>query len=199
MARPTRLPNELASELEPRRLLVSTMLTLVGLFVVIGALGLWMREPLLALGEGFVQRFGGLGVAVGFAIPDAFTVPVPNDTFLALGHAGGMSDLSLIVFGTLGSVGGGSVGWLLGRKLRGWPPVDRFLEGRGAALQRALVKHGVLVVAVAAVTPLPYSISAWAAGAVHMRYRVFAAVSLLRVVRVVMSLYLIKLGLLATS
>ena len=192
-------PTPPPEELEPRRLILSTLLTLAGLFVVIGALGLWLREPLLALGEGFVREFGGLGVAVGFAIPDAFTVPVPNDTFLALGHAGGMSDLSLIVFGTLGSVGGGSIGWLLGRRLGRWPRVRRWLDGRGAALQRALARHGVKVVAVAAVTPLPYSLSAWAAGAVAMPYRVFAAVSLLRVVRVVMSLYLIQLGLLATG
>jgi membrane protein YqaA with SNARE-associated domain len=57
----------------------------------------------------------------------------------------------------------------------------------------------VWVVAIAAITPLPYSLSAWAAGAVHMRFATFFAVSLSRVLRVAGALYLIQLGLLTVS
>jgi uncharacterized membrane protein YdjX (TVP38/TMEM64 family) len=51
-------------------------------------------------------------------------------------------------------------------------------------------------VAVAAITPLPYSIFCWAAGAGKLPFRRFLLVSLLRIVRVAGYLYLIQLGLL---
>ena len=182
-------------DLNTRRLIVTSLVAAIGLVGAVAALGYWLREPLLALGTSFVERFGGLGIAIGFAIPDAFTVPLPNDTFLALGLAGGMGDVPLILWGTFGSVMGGSLGWVLGRALRRTEWLRRFMTGRGAGLDRALKKHGIKVVAIAAVTPLPYSVSAWAAGSTFMPYRTFVTVSLLRVVRVVTSLYLIHLGL----
>lgn len=184
---------------DSRRLLISSALGVVALVALVAAIGYWLREPLLEFGAAFVTRFGGPGIAIGFALPDAFTIPLPNDTFLALGLAGGMDDLPLIAWGTLGSIMGGSVGWLLGRLLRRTAWLARFFAGRGAGLDTALRRHGIKVVAIAAVTPLPYSVSAWAAGSTLMPYRTFAAVSLLRVVRVVMSLYLIHLGLAASS
>lgn len=198
-------PDRAASTDEPgeppslARLLVSTGLAVVTLVLGVAALGYWLRAPLMAVGGSFVERFGGPGVAIGFAVPDAFTIPVPNDTFLALGLAGGMSDSALIGWGTLGSLVGGSAGFGLGRLLRGTRRLQRFFRGRGAAIDQALRRHGVKIVAIAAVTPLPYSISAWAAGASTMRYRTFAAVSLLRVFRVMASLYLIRLGLAVSS
>lgn len=192
-------PAGVGADLDTRRLIITSVVGIVGLVAVVAAIGYWLREPLLALGTTFVDRFGGIGIAIGFAIPDAFTVPLPNDTFLALGLAGGMSDGPLIAWGTFGSIMGGSLGWALGRLLRRTTWLRRFMTGRGAGLDRALKKHGIKVVAIAAVTPLPYSVSAWAAGSTFMPYRTFVTVSLLRVVRVVTSLYLIHLGLLATS
>jgi membrane protein YqaA with SNARE-associated domain len=52
-------------------------------------------------------------------------------------------------------------------------------------------------VAVAAITPLPYSIFCWAAGAGRLDFTRFMAVSVpLRIIRVAGYLYLIQLGLL---
>ena len=73
------------------------------------------------------------------------------------------------------------------------------MTGRGAGLDRALRTHGIKVVAIAAITPLPYSLSAWAAGSTQMPYGSFLAVSLLRLVRIVGVLYLIDLGLMSVT
>lgn len=186
-------------ELDPRRLLLSSALAVVGLVMVVAALGAWFREPLLSAGHWFVQTLGGPGIAIGFMIPDAFTVPIPNDLFLALGRAGRMPTGPLCAWALLGSVGGGSLGWVMGRGLRRVGGVDRFLSGRGAALDRALRRHGLWVVAIAAITPLPYSVSAWAAGSTGMPYGRFFAVSLLRIVRIVGALWLIDLGLMSVT
>lgn len=186
-------------ELDARRLIVSSLVALVALLVVIAALGAWFREPLLSAGRWFVDTLGGPGIAVGFLVPDAFTVPIPNDAFLALGRAGNMPTVPLVAWALLGSVAGGSIGWGLGRLLRRTRALARFLTGRGAGLDRALRRHGLLVVAVAAITPLPYSISAWAAGSTAMPYLAFFAVSLLRLVRIVGALWLIDLGLMSVT
>lgn len=186
-------------ELDARRLVASSMLAIAALLVVIAILGAWFREPLLSSGRWFVDSFGGLGIAVGFLVPDAFTVPIPNDAFLALGRAGNMPTVPLVGWALLGSMAGGSIGWSIGRALRRTRGLDRFLSGRGAALDRALRRHGLWVVAVAAITPLPYSISAWAAGSTAMPYLAFLAVSLLRVIRIVGALWLIDLGLMSVT
>jgi membrane protein YqaA with SNARE-associated domain len=183
--------------ISPGRLVLSTVLALVALTAGVAALGLWLRAPLTAVGRTFVEQLGGPGVAIGFLLPDALTIPLPNDTFLALAVAGGMSFWRIVVWATLGSLAGGSLGWRLGRSLGRTRRVERFLGGRGAVVDQALRRHGAWVVALAAVTPLPYSVSAWAAGSTQMPYRTFLSVSLLRVFRVAGALYLVELGLLA--
>ena len=55
------------------------------------------------------------------------------------------------------------------------------------------------MVGIAAITPLPYSVSAWAAGSTGMPYPSFFAVSLLRIIRIVGALWLIDLGLMSVT
>lgn len=188
-----------SDELSPARLVAGTVIGLLAVVLVISALGLWFHAPLVTAGRWFVDNLGGPGIAIGFAIPDGLTVPIPNDAFLALGRTGSMPTGYIVAWALLGSLSGGSVGWLIGRRLRRVPRFSRFMSGRGAAIDRALRRHGLKVVAVAAITPLPYSLSAWAAGSAQIGYLPFLAVSLLRVIRIVGVLYLIDLGLMSVT
>ncbi len=183
----------------PRRILGMTALFIVGLVAIAAALGAFFRDPLQELSEAFVSVLGGPGIAIGYLIPDAFTVPIPNDAFGWFGIEGGVPFWEVVFWGTLGSVAGGCVGYLIGQRLRTTRWVSQFMAGRGRALERLIRRYGLWVVAIAAMTPLPYSLSAWAAGAVHMRFSTFFAVSLTRTFRVAGALYLIKLGLLTVS
>lgn len=185
--------------LAPGRVIGMTVLFIVGLVAIAAGLGAFFRDPLQELSEAFVGLLGGPGIAIGYLIPDAFTVPIPNDAFGWFGLEGGMPFWEVVAWGTTGSVAGGSVGYLIGRRLRSTKWVAQFMAGRGRALERLIIRYGMWVVAVAALTPLPYSLSAWAAGAVHMRFSTFFAVSLTRVLRVSGALYLIRLGLLTVS
>lgn len=183
----------------PRRIVGLTLVFIVSLVGVAAALGAFFRDPLQQLSQGFVELLGGPGIALGYLIPDAFTVPIPNDAFGWFGLEGGVPFWEVVFWGTLGSVAGGCVGYLIGGRLRNTRWVSRFMSGRGRSLERLIRRYGIWVVAVAAITPLPYSLAAWAAGAVHMRFSTFFLVSLTRVLRVAGALYLIRLGLLTVS
>ena len=184
---------------EGRRAIVSAIAALGALFVVGAVLGAWFRQPLAIWSRGFVELAGGPGVALGFLIPDAFTIPIPSDAFSTVGLAGGLPFWHVVAWATTGSVAGGCLGWFIGRRLRQTRRLHRFASGRGAELERLIRRHGAWLIAVAAISPLPYSLSAWVAGASRMPLAVFFAVSLLRVVRVTVPLYLIQLGLLTLA
>ena len=184
-----------ASSSSGRRLALATFVSLI-LITLAGAVGAWLfRDELIAISRQFVAVLGGPGVALGFYIPDAFTVPLPNDAFSAFGLLGGLGFWPVVAWGTLGSVTGGSTGWLIGRSLvRRSVRLQRILARQGADFMVRLQRGGVLFLAVAAVTPLPYSVVCWGAGAVGMRFPVFFSVSLLRSFRVAFYLWLLQQG-----
>ncbi len=179
------------------RLIGLTLGILVTLVLGMVIVGVWFREPLMRISAGFVESFGGLGVALGYFLTDAFTLPLPNDIGPILAIAGGMSFVEVCVWGASGSILGGFVGYLVGRQLGTTRIVSRVLDRNDGRAQRMLDRHGLTAVAVAAITPLPYSIFCWAAGAAKLPLVRFMAVSIpLRILRVAGYLYLIRLGLL---
>jgi membrane protein YqaA with SNARE-associated domain len=181
--------------LSPRRLVVTTLGGLAALMAVIAIVSYYFKEPLMRVSTMFVEALGGFGVALGFFIPDAFTLPLPNDVATVLGLAGGLSFLEVTLWASGGSLVGGSVGYWIGRNLRKTRFVRRLFERRGGLVQATMDRYGVTAVAVAAITPLPYSIFCWAAGAGRISFRQFLLVSQLRWLRVAGYLYLIQLGL----
>ncbi|MEZ4440444.1 MAG: VTT domain-containing protein [Polyangiaceae bacterium] len=181
--------------MSPRRLILSTAMVLAVLMGAVVVVGYWFRAPLLRVSRLFVDALGGFGVALGFFLPDAFTLPLPNDVVAVLGLAGGLTFLEITLWATAGSLLGGSIGFLIGSRLRNTETVRRILHKNGGMAQRILDRYGIAAVAVAAITPLPYSIFCWAAGAGGLSYRSFLLVSQLRWARVAGYLYLIQIGL----
>jgi membrane protein YqaA with SNARE-associated domain len=188
-----RVPDEYALDLRRLglRLAAGLLLLLLGAMLA----GYLFREELLGIGRWFVSEVGGPGIAIGYFIPDAFTVPIPNDAFTTFGRLGGMGFVEVVAWGTLGSLVGGSTGYWLARGLfRRSRRVRNYVESRSGDLMKRIHRGGALVLAAAALTPLPYSIACWAAGAIEMPFGRFFAVSLLRVIRVAGYLWLIEAG-----
>jgi membrane protein YqaA with SNARE-associated domain len=181
------------------RLLLSTATVLVGLTAAAALVGYFLREPFVALSEAFVETLGGPGVALGCFLPDAFTVPVPSDLFTTFGVAGGMSFSAVVLWATLGSLAGGTTGFFVGTRLKRMRSVARFLSARPDQVERLVRRYGPWALAVAALTPIPYSLACWAAGATNMELRTFLLVSQLRFVRYAAFLYLIQLGLVSAT
>ncbi len=180
-------------------LLPRIAVAVVGLTAIGGAAGLLFKGPLEAFATRFVADWGGLGVAVGFFLSDAFAVPVPPDLFLALGYVGGMPVGALVAWGTGGSLAGGLTAYGLSRLLRTVPAVQRRLEARGEEARALLDRYGVTALAVGALTPLPYSLMAWTCAVLGMPLRTFVLVSLLRLVRVALYLGLVVAGVVAVG
>ena len=182
--------------LDLRKVLVSVVFTMMGFTVAVALVGWLFRAPLLELGRWFVAHFGGPGVSVGFFFPDALTVPVPNDAFTAFGLWGGIAFWEVVVWGSLGSLVGGSCGWVIGRHLLARSlRLQAFIRRRGGEeIRSQLVRGGRWFLAVAAVSPVPYSLTCWAAGATRMPFWQFFAISLLRVPRIAAFLWLIEQG-----
>lgn len=181
--------------LDYRRLVLKIVFGVLALMVLLAFVGYVFRRPLVALSKLFVQHLGGPGVAVGFFLPDAFTIPMPNDAFSTFGLLGGLGFWTVVFWGSLGSLAGGSVGYGVGRLLQHTRWFRRMMARRGAEVHAMVRRYGAYALALAALTPIPYSLACWASGAGNMRFSRFFAVSLLRIVRVAGYLWLIKLGL----
>jgi membrane protein YqaA with SNARE-associated domain len=184
--------------LSVRRVVLSTVAALVGITAIVAGTAYLFREWLLSVSQYFVESFGGPGIGGGFFVCDAFTVPLPADAFSTFGLVGGMDFWAVVAWGSVGSLAGGSTGWAIGHFLIGRSARLRaYLDKKGEEVVEQLHRGGLVFLAAAALTPLPYSVVCWAAGATHMPFAHFFAVSLLRIVRVAGYLWLIERGFLS--
>ncbi len=168
----------------------------IGVFVGLGAM---LNEPLLAFSDGFVETMGGGGVLLAFFLPDAFSVPLPVDAFTAFGLLGGIPFWEVVAWASTGSLVGGCVGYQVGGWLRGFAWFRRFYGKRAEEMDELVNRYGITALAVAALTPLPYSLACWACGALQMRFSTFLLVSLLRIPRVAGYLAIIHFGLMTVT
>jgi membrane protein YqaA with SNARE-associated domain len=190
---PARLPSvEEADGVNLSGTLRGTLLSIIGLVVALAAIGIALYDELVMAGGWFVESFGAAGVGLAFAVLDCIFLPIPHDTFLGLGLAGGLSLWEVSVAGSIGSLVGGAAGFLLARKVASRPRFQHILSTRGRRAYLIVRKYGTLGVAIGALSPLPYTMCAWAAGALDMDFRRFLVVSLLRVPRVVFYAWLIE-------
>ncbi len=174
--------------------------TLVSILAVIGLVYLaarTLREPLTMLGQLFVEATGVAGIGIGWMILDAFPIPFPHDILLGLGELGGLSATPMVISASIGSLVGGSIAWNGGHWLRHTTLFQRVIRGKGAQIHNLVRDYGVVALAIGALSPLPYSVACWAAGAIEMRYRTFFLVSLLRIPRIAFYWWLIALGLIS--
>lgn len=168
-----------------RRNVIYAILLLLGLLVGVGLVGLFYEEELLLATRWTYHTIGTPGLALIVFAADAFTSPIPPDLALIVVAKSELAKSWWVVVPLLGAVSviGGNVGWLVGLKL-GETRLARLLFGRFRDKQGALVaRYGVVGVALGAMTPIPFSVTCWAAGMFHMPWRRFAVVSLLRLPR----------------
>lgn len=177
-----------------RRLMWQALVGALLVAAVIGGAGAFFKDELLAVSRAFVDTFGGPGVALGFFLPDAFPLPLPHEAFSTFALLGGIPFGEIGLYASLGSTLGGAVGFWGGRWLGATAWFDRLIERHRDEAYAIVRRHGVLGIALGAVTPLPYGICCWAAGALQMRWWPFAACYPLRWFRCVFYLWLIDVG-----
>lgn len=170
---------------------------LIGVLILMAVLGLtgWLFGPQIKeAAEWFVAELGLPGLFACFFVPDAVPVPGAHEVCTGFSLVGGVPFWTVVSVASAGSVSGGMAGYGLGRALGHTPRVKAFMAGRGANAFLLVKRHGATAVALGAVSPIPYSVCAWAAGALRMPFGRFVLVSLLRFPRVAFYLWLIQVG-----
>jgi|TARA_B100000959_G_scaffold286415_1_gene364946 undecaprenyl-diphosphatase len=138
--------------------------------------------------EGFVgpviewaDGFGLLGLAVVSATEAAFQ-PVPPDLIvlpMALESDGFLDSLIIFLVATISSVIGSLGGYAIGL-FGGRPVIERFAKpSNSRRLDELIRRYGDVGVFLAAVSPIPYKMLAWTAGAGRMQIRTFVFAGLI--------------------
>ena len=109
--------DELGDDINPKKLLLQTLGTLVVLGVILTIISTTFREPVEAWSQTFIEHTGFWGVGLGFMLPDALTLPIPPDAFLMAGYMGGLDFYSIALSASIGSIVGGTLGFLMIRKV----------------------------------------------------------------------------------
>ena len=124
----------------------------------------------------FFQSFGPLALAL-LSFTEAIIQPIPPDVlFLPMAYDARDNEALLIglwLVVTLSSVLGAIVGHALGKRY-GTKLIDKFGKPQHRQqLEKLFEQYGTLGMFIAAVSPLPYKVFGWMAGASDMKLRPF--------------------------
>jgi len=171
----------------------------VGLFVLALTAylaGLILRDPITMVSEWIVAQFGYPGIYFGVLILDSipFTVTEP---LLILYYQGGIPFWLLTTIAGLGSWSSALIGYGIGMTLG----QTRFIQGvfRRYRIDTFMKRYGTTFVAISAITPFPYSISTWSAGASRIPLTHVLLAALLRFPKNYLYMGLVVAGWLASS
>jgi membrane protein YqaA with SNARE-associated domain len=170
------------------------LLGVVALVAVVSLLGHYFRAELEALGRTFLEHFGYAGIAMGTYIADGLHCPVPPQFYMLASIVSGWSEPWTIVAVCVGSLLGGVTAYAIARKASHIRFLRRLLSGTQAKVDWLFARFGYWAVAIGSLTPIPYSFLCYVAGGYRMPPRIFLALSLFRIPKVVLYFYLVKLG-----
>ncbi len=177
-----------------RRNIIIGVVSLSIYLISIIMLGIFLRAPIEEACGSLIRWFGYLGIFISIFMMDAFMIPPAPDLIIFIAVAGNLDPARALLAMCTASLLAGSLGFLLGRKIRdgGW-----FIssDNRYIAMGQDLIgKYGIWAVAIGCLTPFPFTIITWTSGFLGMRYRIFLPVTLLRIPRFALYYYLFSLG-----
>lgn len=185
-------------EIEPvpslRPLIIQTVVITLAMFGAIALGAMFLREPLERFAHWIYEELGVIGVFLGTLLTDSLTLPIPPDTYLFVAVASHEPVVPILAATCAGSVMGASVAYRLGPVIQRLPFLRRRLEKFRSRGERLFLRYGTWTVAIAALTPIPFSVTCWLAGIYRMPYRAFVLASLARIPRLVGYYYLFQLG-----
>jgi membrane protein YqaA with SNARE-associated domain len=166
-----------------RPIIIRAALLTIAMVVVIALAGAFFREPLQTLADWVVVELGLVGVFLGVIATDAFTVPVPPDTYLFVAVASQSDVVPILAVCCFASILAGQIAYKIGPYIQRLPFLHARLERYRTRGERLFRTYGVWTVALAALTPLPFSVTCWLAGIYRMPYRGFFLATFARIPR----------------
>jgi len=180
-----------------RAMIGKTVVGLLLLLLLSGACAFLLKDPLVSLGEAFLERFGLAGLFVGTIIADTSPLPLTHEPLTFLGITAGIPAATLLATIAAASVTSGPIGWTCGRVFLSGTRFASWLEQRHPNLMGAMRNNGLKVLAAAALLPIPFALATWSAGMLRLPLGKVALISLLRILKVGIYFQLIRLGWLA--
>jgi len=200
-----RLPGALSSAPPPstpsstphatRQVLLRGLLGTAGFLAVVVLLVRQFRPQLESLGHGFVDHFGLAGMALGTFLADGFHCPIPPQFYMLLAVGSGTSDLAAFSVIAVGSLLGGLSGYTVARRLSRFPRLWRWLMRVGGRFQKQLEgRNAYRSALIASVTPVAFSVQCHLSGLYRLPLRAFVVILALRIPKLVLFYYLVKIG-----
>lgn len=128
------------------------------------------------------ERFTAVGILVSFGVSESFLGLLPPDLYLVWA---GTMEHPYIMAGVLGLLSyiGGIISFGQGRLLFRVPKIKGMLQNKYQKQWRNFHKYGGLLVALGALTPLPYAAICIIAGMGGYSFRFFVLLSITRILR----------------
>jgi membrane protein YqaA with SNARE-associated domain len=173
--------------------LLKGLLVLVLFLGGLGALGFWFEEELLQVATAIAHRLGVSGLAAIVLLADSVATPIPPDLVLIVVAKSPLKHAWWWAVPLLGAVSvlAGNIGFLLGGKIGNTRLAQVLLGSFRERNAPVVARYGWIAVALGAFTPIPFSVTCWAAGMLKMRWVVVAAACCLRLPRFVLFYWLI--------
>ena len=175
----------------PRALLVRVVLGMIGLVALAMLLTYLFEDQLTAIGQTLFRRYGLSFVFVGVALIDLSLIPLPNEPVLVFAVKGDVPVEWIAITASSASLLSANLGFWLGRGLAKLHLHEKILGMFTAEARRFVQTKGAWGVGLAALTPIPFAVCAWSAGALGMKTTSFVLASLLRVPKTLFYLWLI--------
>lgn len=137
------------------------------MLVAVAVVAWLLQDQVLAVSGWFVEHLGLPGLFVGVMFTD--TLFFTNEPLLLAAYAGGLGFWPVLITASVSSVLAGFVGYGFGATLGRSAVVTRLFERYHVF--EFMKRYGFWFIVVAALTPFPYSVATWAAGATHTSLR----------------------------
>lgn len=137
-----------------------------------------MHEIFQSLQAWFMSH-GIWGLALNSWLESFLVIPPPDFLLITMDLINPQKALLYALFATMGSAIGGLTGWTLG-KIGGRPFFNWVFKNKKDMfdkVEKMYEKYGTIAVAMAALTPVPYNIFAWASGILNMNPVLFVLIS----------------------
>lgn len=148
-------------------------------------------EPFAAA---FVARWGYPGMALGAFVSDLTTFPVPPQFYMLTAVSAGAPWPRAFASIALGSVVGGAGAWRLGGRVARVRWIGARVEATRPWVERLRGRYGAWGMAVASLSPIPFSLLCYFTGAYRLGHRDALIVLGMRVPRLAIFYALIALG-----
>ncbi len=171
-----------------RKNLVRLALSLVAIGVITAIFTSRFDRELELVTDYVFDELGIFGVTAALFITDSFISPLPPDSLLILiANSDYHQNWPPLITG-LGLVSclAGYVGFGCGRLFSKTRFFDSMLRATRERSQERIAKYGSWAVVLGALTPIPFSITCWTAGLMHLPFRMVWWPCLLRVPRYVL-------------